>query len=106
MHGTIKLTEFNSRFSPEQFPLETIDSKPNGLHLTFVRGRDARTRQPIRYRIGIIPATQQGSWTLNEEKGSIENIRTVQNGTTTTYQGIWSENGLRQQVEISIAQSP
>lgn len=105
MHGTIKLTEFNARFSPEQFPLETIDSKPNGLNLTFVRGRDERTRQPVRYRINLIPATQQGSWTLNEEKGSIENIRQVQSGTMTTYQGIWSENGLRQQVEINLSLS-
>ncbi len=103
MQGTIKLTEFNSRFSPEQFPLETIESKPSGLNLTFVRGRDERTRQPNRYRISLIPATQQGSWTLNEEKGSIESVRVTQNGTVTTYQGIWSENGLRQQVEISLS---
>lgn len=103
MRGTIKLTEFNSRFVPEQFPLETIDSKPNGLNLTFVRGRDERTRQPVRYRITVTPATQQGTWTLNEEKGSIESVRVTRNGTVTTYQGIWSENGLRQQVEISLS---
>lgn len=111
MQGTIKLSEFSSRSGTEEFPLESIQIEPSGVNLSFVRGRDERTHQLLRYKIALFPATLKGTWTRGDETGAIESIGVTTTGTTRGdiaaptdrwFRGIWVEDGMRKQVEISI----
>lgn len=111
MQGTIKLSEFSSRSGAETFPLETIQIEPSGVNLSFVRGRDERTRQLARYKVALFPATLKGSWSQGDSTGAIEAIGVTTAGTPygdgvevteRWFRGIWVEDGLRKQVEISI----
>lgn len=102
MDATISFCDFNSSVQ-ESYPLERVEDKLSGLTVTFVRGRDDRTRQLQRYRLELTPATQAGTWTLGEEKGAVEAVRQFQNGTLNKrIEGVWIESGFRRQMEIKI----
>lgn len=100
----ITLTEFNAGQTQHQYTLEHHEYRPSGLKIVFNKGRDERTRRPIRYRAELYPATQQGSWTLTsdeEQTGLIENVRSVSKEVVT---GIWCENGLRYAMRIDLVE--
>jgi hypothetical protein len=101
--NTISFQDCERKQPKETFFLVRLDDKPTGLELEFNKGLDDRTRQPLRYKLLLTPATRSGTWENAAASGDIEHVERKDIGTEHIVNGIWVEAGERSMIEIYFA---
>jgi len=115
MIGTIKLKEFGAK-PFEEFKFYDVQAEHWGVKARFRRGLDDETHRPKVYKLNLFPGSGGGNWEVSErDHGLIEHVHclgprieagVLAPGATLVIEGMWVENGMRMEMNVTITNVP